>query len=229
MLTKNKAADAFWAWFRQHSTRYAQLPHEDDDVIIQWMEILHAHLRPYSQYHLSIDLDWLVDEEGGSQLIVSARGVAEHFPTVEALVSRAPVIPGWQVVAFYPPQPDLRMIRQDLGDTGIDPYDLWFCPIELKHTPLNNKPFLTVYARVQTPVNAEYYQAVKAVLMNLLGERAATLELAGLRVLHYTGPSPCPGKQVFNLQVLPELLPQLDNICLVVTDQGELELGIWED
>ena len=94
MLTKQKTADEFWAWFRQHSKLFARLPLKGDKAVDHWMGELHTRLYAYSRHYLYIDLDWLT-EDGTSRLIVSAGGRVNHFPKVEALVSRAPVMPGW--------------------------------------------------------------------------------------------------------------------------------------
>lgn len=228
MTAQQLAADQFWVWFRQHSSLLAQLSQKDNSTFAYWLSELHARLRVYSHQYLYAEMDWPAGG-GVCRLIISAGGALSHFPQVEGLVKRAPALPGWQVVAFQPPQSSVAVIRQRFGDTGIDPHDLWFCPMDLKHTLINNKPFLTVYAKVQTPVTTQFNRAVKAVLMSLLGERVAVLELAGVRVKGYKGVTPCPGKQVLNLRALPSLLPCLDQVGLAVNERGELESGIRLD
>ena len=225
MTAEQIAADQFWGWFRQHSALFEQLPQKDDLTFGDWMSELHARLRIYSETRLYAEPDWPTGR-GVCRLIISAGGVLSHFPKVEALVKRAPAMSGWQVVAFYPPNPDLDKIKKRYWYTGINTDDLWFCPIDLKHVKIGNKPYLTVYTRVQTPVSDKFNKSLKAILMHLLGERVAVLELAGVRVKGYKGKVPCPGKQVLGLQALPAILACLDQVSLVVNERGVLEPGI---
>jgi hypothetical protein len=64
--------------------------------------------------------------DGRREFIISADGIRERFPAVKTLVSAAPDIPGWKIIAFRPPVQDISDLTLMLGDTEVSANDIWF-------------------------------------------------------------------------------------------------------
>jgi hypothetical protein len=97
---KDTSANAFWRWFQQNAKaisaemRSIHTSRGDPEPL---MDLIHNALR-------RVD-DGLVFEMGTAadkvdELIVSADGILEKFPAVTSLVSAAPAIDGWRILAF---------------------------------------------------------------------------------------------------------------------------------
>lgn len=108
----------FWTWFQDNSDALRQIETAGSPELV---DRLAAELRKVRE--------GLVFEIGGNpgeerELIISADGIRELFPAVEALTASAPAIPGWKVIAFRPRIGTGFAIRFD--DYELDPEDFWF-------------------------------------------------------------------------------------------------------
>jgi hypothetical protein len=88
-----------------------------------------------------------VTEEGRS-LCISAEGIRQHFPAVQAVVAAAPAIPGWKIVAFR--QPVGTDLQLQMGDTKLGGDDLWFTA-----RPGGDRLDLTLFVRDLTSQNRD--------------------------------------------------------------------------
>ena len=59
------------------------------------------------------------------EFVVSADGIRQFFPAVQALVGAAPPMPGWTVVAFRQPKESMDWVIQ-LEDCQLEAGDVWF-------------------------------------------------------------------------------------------------------
>ncbi len=109
------------------------------------------------------------------ELVFTSYCRARLFRKIEKLVEKAPVIQGWQFFAMQPQRPLDFFIEEDFPDVEIDPYEIVFRPPAGKGYA--NKEWLKVYARIGEGEEGRRIQAVKAVMLNVLGEKAYTIGL----------------------------------------------------
>lgn len=222
---KTLTAGEFWDWFLEHRILMSELYALDGPAMADGLGQLHLLLRNYSGGHLFASINWHAGS-GVCRLKISTNGQPKLVPLLEALMECAPRIPGWEVEAFLPARPSHALVRQAFAGTGLNPHDLWFCPVQMNNALICQKPWLMIYSKgVRTPVDGKFKRAVKKLLMNLLGEKVATKDLAGYDV----GCCPATGLQPFNLQALPKVLPQLEQFRMEVTERGDLETGMRMD
>src|SRR5215831_5953364 len=119
--TTTEMISEFWAWFdsyRDGVDATAQMRDQHIDKILEHI----SRIEP----GLAVELG--VREDGVKEMTISPDGVRERFPIVEQIVSQAPSMEGWEVIAFRQP------IRADFslrcGDLELTPAELYFLPLE---------------------------------------------------------------------------------------------------
>src|SRR5262245_18638632 len=114
----------FWRWFEQNGDRlrtavFGPQKAARDSALAELGEAV-QEVTP----GLILEFDGPA-EARPRRLIVSADGKPEHVEAVKDLVTSAPALSGWQVVAFRP-----RMVIDtmaiELPGERVDPADVWF-------------------------------------------------------------------------------------------------------
>ena len=121
----------FWNWFKENSFKYYNLnliadADEKEKLLDVFLENLHNYC------------DKLFFEIGGNhneaqELIITAEGNKNYFSKVEKLVSMAPIMNGWQVIAFKPPM-GIDFITE-YEDIRLNPNEIWFLPLDNENDP----------------------------------------------------------------------------------------------
>lgn len=106
---KKASPQEFWDWFVSNSARLKAMDLNDliNEIFVKGSEVdpgLRFGLMPSTE-----DANWMLE--------VCAGGVKATIPAVEKLVAAAPVVPGWEIVAFRQPR-DLPEIR--MGDHSVE-------------------------------------------------------------------------------------------------------------
>ncbi len=91
----NSTAD-FWIWFTEHAARLLQL--EGHALVDEVQERL-GDVDP----RLGVEVSAEPTDEGNRELFITAFAVREAIPVALELVSRAPPLRGWELVALRPP------------------------------------------------------------------------------------------------------------------------------
>ena len=207
----------FWVWFQYNSEIYRCLDRMAAPEAQYWMDEIEVHLRSFAKkIYACIGLP---DDGGVAKLIISAHGNYNYFKRVEELVSKAPSIPGWEIIAFMPPCPIDFGISAHYGHTGIDPYNLWFIPTLIEDEP----PFIVVFAEEYKREDLEFEAAVEAVIVNLLGERSANLGLSAVVVACLDDFDAGERSEMMKLQELPAYLERVNVSSCFINERGELE------
>jgi hypothetical protein len=97
------AGGEFWAWVARNQQRMrsaiesSRAGGEEDPVMDELLEQLHR---------VDPELYFLMGAMPGgpAELVITAEGNLAAFPAVAAPVKEAPPLPGWQIIAFKPPQ-----------------------------------------------------------------------------------------------------------------------------
>jgi hypothetical protein len=106
----------FWDWFIRSEPAIQSIRTGGEPIAFQLTEQLRAE-HPSLQWELS------VSEAGDREFIVSAGGVRDVIPAVEALMATAPEIPGWKFIAFRQ-RKDSGQIQ--MGGQAFSMSDVWF-------------------------------------------------------------------------------------------------------
>jgi hypothetical protein len=169
--------EEFWEWFKKNNSKYFYLnqiesPEEKENLLQELLERLHAYC------------DNLFFEIGGipndpQELIISAEGNQEYFHKVEMLVSKAPKINDWQIIAFKPPIGTDFITHYE--DIKLDPHKIWFLPLNNKNNPksLGLRMYLPNYNSEKEHTFLEgCYQVIDAIL----GEKSSSLDINHLEL-----------------------------------------------
>ncbi len=172
MNSQNKAIDDFWRWFQAHRADFDALIYPETpfwDVALERLQRLDERL----WFELS-------EPDGDSrEFIVTAEGHQEVFPLADAIVARAPDLPGWRFIALKPPMG--FDFQTNYEGVEFDPRDMWFLPLNSRSRPEN----LGLRIGVPNYADAEHGHVENAVLVILdtaIGERSAALDIHHLEV-----------------------------------------------
>ena len=83
----------FWAWFDSYRGGMSEATLPQDQHLEEIVERI-GRIEP----ELAVELS--SREDGVKEITISADGVRERFPIVEQIVSQAPSMEGWEVIAF---------------------------------------------------------------------------------------------------------------------------------
>jgi hypothetical protein len=109
--------ERFWQWFEQNSSRLFSFETDRDAVFRDLTAALH-------RVHEGLTFEFGPVENGKREFIVSADGIRERFPAVQALVAAAPTMSQWTVIPFRPPKGIGTVIQYEGQRVG--PEDVWF-------------------------------------------------------------------------------------------------------
>jgi hypothetical protein len=161
MSTEERLA-RFWRWFAANSERLQDFESDREAKFEEVAAELH-------RVHDGLTFAFGPVGEGGREFVVSADGVREVFPAVQALVAAAPPLPGWRVVAFRPRESARESAQIQMGDVKLGMEDVWF-----KARPDRGKVGLTLYVRGLSPNDVQQGEILKQAafifLDHVLGE-----------------------------------------------------------
>src|SRR5262245_51344013 len=167
-LSKNH----FWEWFRRHHQEYLTIKNKSKKEISYWLNELNAHLRAYFKF-LGYSIEWR--QEGTAILTITVNGKFMHFKKVEALVAKAPEIPGWTIIAMEGPRSLDFLLEQQMIETGIDPREMYF---SISEEPRQ----IIVYHPLCTFENEHlFYRLANTAVYNLLGERSFGTDISSVQ------------------------------------------------
>ena len=170
----SEADAAFWRWFAAHADEVAKIKTGHEPIADELSGALHK-VRDGLTFELGVG-------HQPYELIVSADGIKERFPTVQRLVAAAPKLSGWKVIAFRPRKPVALELR--LGDgTKLSPAQLKY-----RAEPAGQKLDIAIYADKPGDVAKGFKQAAFLILDNTLGEYDVEMRIAGIDFL--PGPAP---------------------------------------
>jgi len=155
--------DGFWGWFKKNSRRLRRIRSADDIAFTELEKLING-----ISSDIGIEIGGSEDSDTMS-LILTAYGVTSVFPLVDAIASRAPKIPGWQIVALKPPL--LEEMEVDYEGTVVKVSDLWVLPGDT--LPDGVIPIQIAITAPPQPEGDENREAAALLaLESFLGERA---------------------------------------------------------
>jgi len=164
----SKKAAQFWEWFQSNEDRFRHVEGPDKEALLD--EIL-ANLHQYCE-GLAFEVGG--HPEGPRELIISADGDRARFGQVDTLVTLAPVVEGWEFVAFKPAM-GFEFVTE-YKDVRLDPREMWFLPLKSKVNP-NSLGLRLTGPTYDKASHEAYLHACYLVLDCGLGEVAAAQEI----------------------------------------------------
>lgn len=130
-LSLEEKAELFWNWFTRNQKPYlfiTQIEGEERERLLnEFLEKLHDF-----QEQLFFEMGGHPDDKK-VELVITAGGKVEYFDKVELLVSKAPILDHWKVIAFKPPMGSEFSTRVEGHE--FDPKELFFIPLESQEHP----------------------------------------------------------------------------------------------
>ncbi len=196
----------FWEWFVEHEQKFRypsrlallQQQHWDNELL----ESLNMASMKYLFAHVDAN-----ERNNTARMIISAHGKAALFETVELMVTAAPEIEGWEIVAFYPPMPAAMWTRHNYPSVTTGPEDIFFSPVQM--VQVKGMYNLELYVDQKVNINWEVKGAVTQMMYAILGERMGGLYIRNVSVSDLETVSP---------GLLPGLLPMTKLPGYIQTD-----------
>lgn len=160
-LNKETKEQLFWDWFKEMSSDYFEFEKDQEALSDLLLEKLHE-----VQEGLVFEFS-PVFENGTRELVISADGIKDHFPAVEALVDVAPQIPGFTIVAFRQAMKDFceHYGAVSFGDIELRTENMFF-----RYANDDHKIGLELNIRGFEDGNIQHIQLMYLVLDALIGE-----------------------------------------------------------
>ena len=156
--SKSAKIQTFWNWFESKSEEYLNFAKNKTELFNLLSEELH-NVNP------SITFVFGEMKDNKREFIISADGIKEAFPDVEALVSAAPKINKWEIIAF---RPRLNtFLSMSFDGLTVSPDDL---KIKYSYDSLSKKVGLEIYIKNYNESDQRYLSAAFLILDNALGE-----------------------------------------------------------
>lgn len=107
LFTKKNKQTIFWDWFAKNSDAYYKFEQNQDHLFSQ----LKIQLNKIDD-NLVFEFSQVL-ENGKREFVISADGIKRIFPLVLDLVSNAPQLDKWNIIAFRQPRKDTNRIIYD--------------------------------------------------------------------------------------------------------------------
>jgi hypothetical protein len=198
------SASDFWQWFQTNNTKYLFLDEVDDDVKKQLLEELLSSLHQFSD-KLFYEIGHHPDN-ADQELVITASGDVNFFDKVEELVSVAPEIKDWKIIAFKPPMGFEFSI--EYNGLVFEPSKTWFQPLELESRPLE-LGIRVCYSDFDEERNEDFIGGTFLMLDAGLGEKSTALDIKYLEVTEL--PEDPEEEGMLPLTQLPEYIEWLKN------------------
>lgn len=121
----------FWRWFEDYKAEYfkidSQNEHHKEFLLNELLNELHKYC---DKLYFQIGGDRTKEYK---ELIITAEGNTKYFDEVERLVSCAPYLQGWKVIAFKQPK-GVDFVTNYEG-LILDPKKMWFLPLNNENYP----------------------------------------------------------------------------------------------
>jgi hypothetical protein len=164
-MTSTDPHIAFWQWFQENIDRFNRFENDQERLMDELSQQLHQ-IDENLVYEVSSAMS------GTRELVISAYGIKESFPSVIALSKTAPDIPGWTITAFRP-RVDLTQFTLWYDDKDLAAEDFYFW-LQSEGQDID----LILYIPALTDANRdEFVRACYLLLDMAIGEHDVTTKL----------------------------------------------------
>lgn len=166
IFKRKSKAEKFWDWFSKRSDIYFHFE-KDQTKLFSELKFQLEKINHYIVFEFSS-----ISPDGSRQFVISADGIKSIFPTVIALVEKAPIFQKWKIVAFRQPREAVTHLKYN--DLIVNMDDVFF-----KYGKDNGKIALELYIRGFYE-SAEWTAITFILLDNVLGEYYAEEYLSSI-------------------------------------------------
>lgn len=185
--SRKQVEEKFWNWFTNNEEQIFHFENNQDQVF----NSLDQALKTVNKY-LTFEFGPVIN--GKREFVISADGIKEAFPAVEALYSKAPSFDNWEIVKFRQRRP---------------PMNIQFGDLLIKHTDLlvalakqGSLIDLTVFIKGMTKEKARIFQQAAFILLDqAIGEYEMETKVGIIQVMPY---DPSINVDLVTLLELPE-------------------------
>jgi hypothetical protein len=176
--SKINKIEKFWIWFTENNKKFLFLNQIDSKEIKD--KLLDEFLKELHEY-----CDKLYFEIGGHpeennvELIISAEGNVDYFDQVEKLITSAPELKDWQIIAFKPPMG--KGFKTNYRGKEFDPSKIIFIPLNHQDDPtlVGLKVCYPDYSDDERDI---FINGTYIVIDTLIGEKSTALDINYLEV-----------------------------------------------
>ena len=181
----SETAKQFWNWFKANNEVYLSFDEQED--ITRQEEALDELIERLQDYCEALWFEIVgPDDNGVTELIITAEGDTEFFATAEELVSYAPIIEGWKIIALIPPMYEAEHFNINYEGIELDTEDLWFLPLEDPEEQDSIGLHVCMENHEDVKDDENLIPALAKMVQTLLGERAFSEDVDYME----TGPIP---------------------------------------
>jgi len=119
VATSAKAINGFWQWFEKNSVHLSAFEQDQEKVFGE----LDVEL---GKVNKGLRFEFGPVKNGQREFAISANGIVEVFPAVNELVSAAPKLANWRIIAFRQPKEGLKDFKLEFEGVKMTANDLWF-------------------------------------------------------------------------------------------------------
>lgn len=116
--TKETKEQEFWSWFSKNEKEIFSFEKDQEKVLDSLSDNL-------SRYQDGLVFEISQVTEGKREFIISADGISELFPNVEALSQAAPSFDRWAVIPFRPRMNGYENFKLEYAGKDLDPSKIW--------------------------------------------------------------------------------------------------------
>lgn len=118
VFAKETGEQIFWEWFQRNESRIYQFENNKEQILNEISEQL-------SKYKEGVVFEISQEQNGKRVFILSADGLKELFPAVQALKDSAPRLEKWSIVALRPRMNDYARFKLVYAGKEFDPANIW--------------------------------------------------------------------------------------------------------
>lgn len=183
--------ESFWKWFQSNEDALFNFERDREATFDRLAAEMHK-LDP------SLTFEFGPIEGGRREFVISADGIRDAFPEVEALYAAAPALPRWKFIKFRP--------RRSPHDINYGNVSVQASSVRVQMKKNGQVADLTVFIPEYTEENRKAYTTIAFLLLDgALGEYDVETRVGHIHV----GASPHDTRQMYSLEALPRAFDAL--------------------
>ena len=186
--------EAFWKWFQSNETSLFDFENDRERIFDRLGTEMH-------KVNPNLTFEFGPKENNRREFVISADGIREAFPAVEALYAAAPSLPRWKFIKFRP-----RRKPSDISYGGVS---VRAATVSVQMKPNGKKADITVFIPGYTQAAYNTYAAITFLFLDeALGEYDVETRVGQVNV---QSPLKNPA-QTYTLEDLPRAFDALFDI-----------------
>ena len=177
-MNEQKKIKRFWEWFEKDHRKYLFL---NDSTDYAKQKLLDEFLFQLHQFNKNLYFIIGGDQNSSNmELIITADGIIDYFPNVEELVSNAPELDEWKIIAFKPAMGP--GFKTEFRGREFDPGKTIFIPLTNKQNP-GAIGLHICYPDYNKEEREIFVHGTYIMIDALIGEKAAALDIHYMDVI----------------------------------------------